>query len=293
VRFAFILAEKAVYPVAMLCRVLDVARSGFYAWTRRPESQRAREDRRLRVSIRAAWKASRRTYGSPRLHDDLKADGEKVSRKRVARLMKEDNVVGRQRRRRFVVTTDSKHTLPIAPNVLDRKFEVAAPNRVWAGDITYLATAEGWLYLAVIIDLFSRRVVGWAIEEHMETSLVTGALEMALRRRHRDGEHLLHHSDRGSQYAAADYRKRLSAHGVECSMSRKGNCWDNAVVESFFGTMKAELDDDVTEGASRAAARSAVVDYIDNFYNSTRKHSSLGYLSPVNYEASVRMGRAA
>jgi putative transposase len=293
VRFAFILAEKALFPVSVLCRVLEVARSGFYAWTRRPESQRAREDRRLRVSIRAAWKKSRRTYGSPRLHDDLKADGEKVSRKRVARLMKEDDVVGRQRRRRFVVTTDSKHALPIAPNVLDRKFEVAAPNRVWAGDITYLATAEGWLYLAVIIDLFSRRVVGWAIEEHMETSLVMGALEMALRRRHRDGEHLLHHSDRGSQYAAADYRKRLSAQGVECSMSRKGNCWDNAVVESFFGTMKAELEDEVTAGASRAVARSAVADYIDNFYNSTRKHSSLGYLSPINYEASVRMGRAA
>ena len=290
-RFAFIFVEKASFPVSVLCRVLDVARSGFYAWTKRPESHRAREDRRLRVSIRAAWKKSRRTYGSPRLHDDLKAEGEKVSRKRVARLMKEDDVVGRQRRR-FVRTTDSKHALPIAPNVLDRKFEVAAPNRVWAGDITYLATAEGWLYLAVIIDLFSRRVVGWAIEEHMETSLVMGALEMALRRRHRDGE-LLHHSDRGSQYAAADYRKKLGAHGVDCSMSRKGNCWDNAVVESFFGTMKAELEDEVTTGASRAVARSAVADYIDNFYNSTRKHSSLGYLSPINYEASVRMGRAA
>lgn len=289
-KFAFILGEKA-FPVAFMCRQLGVSKSGFYAWTHRPESALARDDRRLKVSIRAFWKQSRRTYGSHRLHEDLTADGEKVSRKRVLRLMKEDDVVGCQRRRRFIVTTDSKHALPIAPNVLDRKFEVTEPNRVWAGDITYLRTAEGWLYLAVILDLFSRRVVGWSIEEHMETSLVMGALEMALRRRHRDGE-LMHHSDRGSQYAAADYRKKLAGHGLECSMSRKGNCWDNAVVESFFGTMKAELEDD-TSGASRAVARSAVADYIDNFYNTTRRHSSLGYLSPINYEASVRMGRAA
>jgi len=292
VKFAFVAAEKASFPVAFMCRHLEVSRSGFYASQLRPESPRAKEDRRLRVGIRAAWKESRRTYGSHRLHEDLKEDGEQVSRKRVLRLMKEDGVVGKQRRRRFVVTTDSKHTLPIAPNILDRKFEVSHANRAWVGDITYLRTIEGWLYLAVIIDLFSRRVVGWALEEHMETSLVTGALAMALRRRHVDGE-LLHHTDRGSQYASADYRKQLAAQGIICSMSRKGNCWDNAVAESFFGTMKAELELETTEGASRAVARSAVADYIDNFYNTTRRHSSLGYLSPVDYEASVRVGRAA
>jgi len=292
VRFAFVAAEKASFPVAFMCRHLEVSRSGFYASQLRPESSRAKEDRRLRVSIRAAWKRSRRTYGCHRLHEDLKEDGEKVGRKRVLRLMKEDNVVGKQRRRRFIVTTDSKHTLPIAPNVLDRKFEVDQANRSWVGDITYLRTVEGWLYLAVILDLFSRRVVGWAIEEHMETSLVTGALEMALRRRQLDGE-LLHHTDRGSQYASTDYRNRLEAQGIICSMSRKGNCWDNAVAESFFGTMKAELEPETTEGASRAVAREAVADYIDNFYNTTRRHSSLGYLSPVDYEASARMDRAA
>ena len=291
-RFAFVAAEKASFPVAFMCRHLEVSRSGFYASQLRPESSRAKEDRRLRVSIRAAWKRSRRTYGCHRLHEDLKEDGEKVGRKRVLRLMKEDNVVGKQRRRRFIVTTDSKHTLPIAPNVLDRKFEVDQANRSWVGDITYLRTVEGWLYLAVILDLFSRRVVGWAIEEHMETSLVTGALEMALRRRQLDGE-LLHHTDRGSQYASTDYRNRLEAQGIICSMSRKGNCWDNAVAESFFGTMKAELEPETTEGASRAVAREAVADYIDNFYNTTRRHSSLGYLSPVDYEASARMDRAA
>ena len=291
-KFAFVAAEKASFSVAFMCRHLEVSRSGFYASQLRPESPRVKEDRRLRVGIRAAWKKSRRTYGSHRIHDDLKDEGEKVSRKRVLRLMKEDNVVGKQRRRRFVVTTDSKHALPIAPNVLDRQFEVSHPNRSWVGDITYLRTLEGWLYLAVIIDLFSRRVVGWAIEEHMETSLVAGALAMALRRRHVNGE-LLHHTDRGSQYASADYRKQLDAQGIVCSMSRKGNCWDNAVAESFFGTMKAELEPETTEGASRAVARSAVADYIDNFYNTIRKHSSLGYLSPIDYEASVRVGRAA
>ena len=172
-KFAFVAAEKAHFPVAFMCRHLQVSRSGFYASQLRPESPRSIEDRRLRVGIRAAWKKSRRVYGSHRLHEELKDEGEKLSRKRVLRLMKEDNVAGKQRRRRFVVTTDSKHELPIAANVLNRQFEVSRPNQAWVGDITYLRTLEGWLYLAVIIDLFSRRVVGWAIEEHMETSLVT------------------------------------------------------------------------------------------------------------------------
>ena len=291
-KFAFVAAERAHFSVAFMCRQLEVSRSGFYASQRRRESPRAVEDQRLRVGIRAHWKRSRRSYGSHRLHEDLKHDGEKVSRKRVLRLMRADNIVGKQRRRRFVVTTDSDHALAVAPNVLDRKFDVEQPNRAWVGDITYLRTVEGWLYLAVVIDLFSRRVVGWAIEEHMETSLVAGALEMALRRRQVGGQ-LLHHSDRGSQYASAEYRQTLDARGMVCSMSRRGNCWDNAVAESFFGTLKAELEYENTEGASRAVARSAVADYIDNFYNTTRRHSSLGYLSPIDYEASVRVGRAA
>lgn len=291
-RFAFIQAEKATYPIALLCRVLGVARSGFYAWLEREESPRSTEDRRLKVSIRASWKRSRQTYGSPRILEDLKAEGEAISRKRVARLMREDGLVGRQRRRRTVRTTDSNHELPVPPNVLDRKFEVAQPNRVWAGDITYLRTAEGWLYLAVILDLFSRRVVGWALEEHMETSLISSAHSMALMRRHVEGK-LLHHSDRGSQYASHEYQDRLSANGLVCSMSRKGNCWDNAVVESFFGSLKAELETETREFASRAAARSAVGDFIENFYNPIRRHSALGYLSPNDYEASARMSRAA
>jgi transposase InsO family protein len=245
----------------------------------------------LKVYVQASWLASRKTYGSPRVLEDLRELGERVSRKRVARLMTEQGLAGRKKRR-FVTTTQSNHELPIAENILERKFRVAKPNRVWAGDITYLRTAEGWLYLAVVVDLFSRRIVGWATGETLHTRLALDALRMAFARRHERSK-LLHHSDRGVQYAANDYRSSLKANGVRCSMSRKGNCWDNAVVESFFATLKTELTPETGEYASRAVARSAVVDYIENFYNTKRRHSALGFVSPVAYEAAIRMGRAA
>lgn len=289
-RFAFIEAKKATFPVVVMCRLLAVAKSGFYAWRERPESTRTREDRRLKVSIRASHQASKRRYGSPRVHEDLKADGERVSRKRVARLMREEGLMGR-RRRRFVKTTDSNHRFPVARNVLDREFTAQKPNQRWVGDITYLRTTDGWLFLAVLIDLFSRRVVGWSLHDSLETAVATRALEMAQNTRLVEGG-LVHHTDQGVQYASAEYQKLLEASGMIGSMSRKGNCWDNAVAESFFGSLKVELDEVLDGGASRTDVRSAVCDYLA-WYNSKRRHSSLGYMTPNDYEASARVVRAA
>jgi putative transposase len=280
VRFQFVAAEKAEYGVALVCRCLAVSAAGFYAWHRRRPSDRDQADARLAVEIAAAHADSRRTYGSPRIHEDLRAKGHHVSRKRVARLMRAQGLRGR-RRRRQPRTTDSQHTLPIAENVLNRAFDVATPNTVWAGDITYLATREGWVYLAVILDLWSRRVVGYAISDEPSRRVVLAALRQALARRPTHVA-LLHHSDRGSQYASHDYRAVLGEEGIACSMSRPGNCWDNAVVESFFGTLKTELEE--TTWPTRATASAAVTDYIDVFYNRRRRHSSLGYLSPVEFE---------
>jgi len=278
-------AEKAEYGVALVCRCLAVSPAGFYAWHRRRPSDRAQADVRLAVEIAAAHTDSRRTYGSPRIHEDLRAKGHHVSRKRVARLMRAQGLRGR-RRRRQPRTTDSQHTLPIAENVLNRAFDVATPNTVWAGDITYLATREGWVYLAVILDLWSRRVVGYAMSDEPSRRVVLAALRQALARRPTHVA-LLHHSDRGSQYASHDYRALLDAEGIACSMSRPGNCWDNAVVESFFGTLKTELTE--TSWPTPGAAFAAVTDYIDVFYNRRRRHSSLGYLSPVEFE--LQQGR--
>lgn len=284
-RFAFIQTENVLYPITVLCRVMRVTTSGFYAWLKRPESERARRDRQLGVKIRALHKASRGTYGSPRIHRDLKAEGEAVGRKRVARLMREDDLTG-QAPRRFRKTTDSAHNLPVAENVVDRNFNPEGPNRVWASDISYIRTWEGWLYLAVVIDLFSRRVVGWAIADHMRTELVLAALTMAVDHRRPDAG-LVHHSDRGSQYASYVYQDALDDNGTVCSMSRKGDCWDNAVVESFFGTIKEEL---IHRHAwpTKARAKNAITDYIACFYNNHRRHSSLGYVSPMEYEAALR-----
>ena len=280
-RFRFIEAEKAYYPIRLLCRCLSVSRSGFYSWRKRSPSARARQDARLKVEISASHAASRRTYGSPRILCDLRDEGHRVSRKRVARLMQELGLEGR-RKRRFRSTTDSRHRFPVAPNVLMRDFDVDAPNTVWVTDITYVATLEGWLYLAVILDLFSRRVVGYAMSERIDRALVLEALRVALE--HRPGARdFIHHSDRGSQYASHDYREALEQAGIMCSMSRRGNCWDNAVAESFFGTLKMELLYELplqTSGATRAA----VADYIDAFYNVRRRHSSLGYQSPLEFE---------
>ena len=280
-RFRFIEAEKALYPVRLLCRCLAVSRSGYYAWRRRPLSVRVKRDARLRVEIAASHAASRRTYGSPRILRDLREEGHRVSRKRVARLMRELGLEGR-RKRRFRATTDSRHRFPVAPNVLMRDFDVEAPNIAWVTDITYLATLEGWLYLAVILDLFSRRVVGYAMSERIDRALVLEALRKALVQRPGTRD-LIHHSDRGSQYASHDYRDALDQAGITCSMSRRGDCWDNAVAESFFGTLKMELLYELPL-QTRSATRSAVADYIETFYNVRRRHSSLGYRSPLEFE---------
>lgn len=288
-RFQFVAAEKAEYGVALVCRCVAVSSAGFYAWHRRRPSDRDEADRRLAVEIAAAHAESRRTYGSPRIHEELQARGRRVSRKRVARLMRTQGLRGR-RRCRQPRTTDSQHPWPVADNVLNRAFDVATPNTVWAGDITYLATREGWVYLAVLLDLWSRRVVGYAMSNEPTRGVVLDALRLALDRRPRRSG-LTHHSDRGSQYASHDYRALLGAEGIACSMSRRGNCWDNAVVESFFGTLKTELAE--TSWPTRAVAVAAVTDYIDMFYNRQRRHSSLGYLSPVAFELQQARGHAA
>jgi transposase InsO family protein len=274
-------AEKATYPIRLLCRCLAVSRGGYYAWRKRGSSERSREDAELGVAIAASHAESRRTYGSPRVLRDLREQGRRVSRKRVARLMRERGLVAR-RRRRFKATTDSKHAFPVAANVLMRSFRVEAPDTAWVTDITYVATREGWLYLAVILDLFSRRVVGFAMSEQITRELVIEALRRALAKRLgvRD---LLCHSDRGSQYASRDYREALDQAGITCSMSRRGNCWDNAVAESFFGTLKVELLHELPQ-QDRAQTESAITEYIEDFYNVRRRHSSLGYRSPLEFE---------
>ena len=288
--FELVKAEKAHYPIAVLCSVLSVSRSGFYAWERRPEPARVKADAALVLDIRAAHKLGRCAYGSPRVHAELQAKGMRVSEKRVARLMREDGIRVRQKRR-FRRTTDSNHTDPIAPNVLQRDFEPQAPNESWATDVTYIQTAEGWLYLAVMLDLFSRRVVGWAASITNDRALALEALATALvARRPRRG--LVHHSDRGSPYASEDYRHALERNGVVASMSRTADCWDNAVAESFFASLKAELVDH-ERYASHAAAISSIGDYIDNFYNPLRRHSHLGYLNPIEYELRARIAAFA
>jgi len=291
VRFAFIEAEKARYPVQLLCRVLEVSTAGFYAWAKRPESERALENRKLVTEIHAIHAESRRTYGSPRVLVELRARGHDVGKNRVARLMSENGIEAR-RKKKFRRTTDSRHDHPVAENVVARNFKTSMPNEVWVTDITYIWTREGWLYLAAILDLFSRRVVGWAASASLHRDLVFDALDEALRSRNvRPG--LVHHSDRGCQYASHDYRGRLDANGIVCSMSRKGDCWDNAVAESFFATLKGELVDRA-DFATRAEAVNALFDYIEVFYNRQRRHSSLGYATPAEFENGfLRIERAA
>jgi putative transposase len=279
-KYQFIAAHASEYPVTLLCRVLGLARSGYYAWRARSVSARKARDLQLTSQIQTIFTDSRRTYGSPRVHAQLQAQGIRTARKRVARLMRQAQLCARARRR-SVRTTDSRHTEPIAPNLLARTFQAEAPDRVWVTDITYLPTREGWLYLAVVLDLFGRRVVGWSMQPSLERGLVLRALSHALQRR-QPQPGLLHHSDRGSQYASAEYQALLAQAQIRCSMRRKGNCWDNAAMESFFATLKAELPVSVFD--SHAAARSAVFDYIERFYNRVRLHSTLGYRSPVAYE---------
>jgi transposase InsO family protein len=281
--------HRREYPLRLMCRVLEVSPAGFYAWQGRAPSGRQQQDTQLRVQIAAFHRQSRRRYGSPRILRDLRAAGRRVSRRRVARLMREAGLVGTPARR-FRVTTQSEPGHAVAPNRLARQFAVATPNRVWATDVTYLWTEEGWLYLAVLLDLASRRVVGWALAPRLDRHLVGAALEQALGRR-APAPGLLHHSDRGSVYASGEYQARLAARGIVCSMSRRGDCWDNAVVESFFASFKRELVQR-ERWESRATAHAAVAEYL-TWYNLQRRHSSLGYRSPAVYEAQVLHRRHA
>ncbi len=270
----------------MLCRCLDVTPSGFYAWRRRPESKRVQEDRRLKGLIHKSFQEGRGYYGSPRVHDDLIEAKERVSRKRIIRLMQEDGLKARVVKR-YKGTTDSNHDQPIADNLLDRQFTAAAPNQRWVGDTSELRVGDtGKAFLAVVLDLYSRFVVGWAISAVNDRHLTIKALDMALKRRC-PGHGLLHHSDQGSTYASEDYRTVLAAHGITCSMSRRGNCFDNAVMEAFFSTVKSELGE---RFESHGDAKAQLFDYLEVFYNQKRRHSSAGRMSPAAYE---RMTHAA
>ena len=287
-KFAFIQAEKAELGVGRLCRALGVSRAGFYAWQRRPPSAHDVQDERLKVLVREAHQLGRGYYGSPRVHRALKKRHVLVSRKRVVRLMQEEGLVGRKRRR-FRCTTDSKHTLPVATNLLDRDFTADAPNQRWVGDTTELLIPNGKLYLAAILDLFSRFVVGWAVSAINDRHLTLKALDMALRRRCPETG-LLHHSDRGSTYASEDYQEVLERYGITCSMSRRGNCLDNAAMESWNSTIKSELGE---RFESPADAKAKLFDYIEVFYNQARMHSSLGYVSPAEFERALTARVAA
>ncbi len=279
-RFRFIAAEKAHHVISLLCRCLRVTRSGFYAWQRRPESAHAVQDRRLRLLVRTSFEESRHRYGSPRIHRDLLEQDMRVSRKRVIRLMQEEGLKARVRKR-FKCTTMSDHDQPVAANLLDREFRSDTVNQRWVGDTTEFVIGEsGKLYLAAILDLFSRFVVGWAISAANDRHLTITALEMALKRRCPESG-LLHHSDRGSPYASQDYQAILEAHGIMCSMSRSGDCYDNAVMEAFFSTVKIELGDRFD---SSNDAKHALFEYLEVFYNQRRRHSTIGYLSPAVFE---------
>jgi transposase InsO family protein len=280
VTFAWIAAEKAGFPITKVCKVMQVSPSGFYAARGRQESTHARDDRRLRVLVRASFDESRRRYGSPRVHRDLLEQGVRVSPKRVARLMQEDGLKARSRKR-FKMTTMSDHDQPVAANLLDRQFEAQAPNQRWVGDTTELLIGtSGKLYLAAILDLYSRFIVGWAVSAVNDRHLTIKALEMSLKRRCPDVG-LLHHSDQGCTYASEDYQAVLQAHGITCSMSRRGNCYDNAAMESFFSTVKSELGE---RFESHGDAKMELFDYIEVFYNQRRRHSTIGQISPAEYE---------
>ena len=275
-------AHTGRVPVRLMCRTLAVSPAGYYAWVAWPESRRVTENRRLVAEIRVIHAESRHTYGSPRVHATLQAQGQRIGEHRVARLMR-TSAIRAKTIKTWRATTDSAHPYPIVPNTLNRQFAVTAPNRVWAGDITYVWTAEGWLYLAVVLDLYSRRVIAWGMGNRLTQELATAALTMAIEHR-RPARGVVHHTDRGSQYAATRYRAVLAEHGLTASMSRRGNCWDNAVVESFFHTLKTELVFH-RRYLTRDAARQDIFEWIEVFYNRVRRHSTLGYRSPAEFEA--------
>lgn len=287
-KFAFIARQKNEAPsetVRLMCSWLNVSRSGFYAALRRSPSRRSMSDQKLKLEIRSVHASSRRRYGAPRIHAELKAHGETCGHNRVARLMRVEGLKGKKARR-FKATTMSSHNKAVAPNLLARRFNISDQKKInstWVGDITYLPTREGWLYLAGLIDLSSRRVVGWSVAQTLDESLTMRALQMALATRDiQDGGNVLHHSDRGSQYASKGYQAALHNHGITPSMSRKGDCWDNAVAESFFATLKAEMVADA-KWESRSQAKREIIEYL-NWYNFVRRHSTLSYLTPAEYE---------
>ena len=269
------------FPIQRMCQVFDVSPSGYYAWRDRPESRRTQENAALLVEIKDIHRMSRQTYGSPRVHAELRARGFAVGKNRVARLMRAENIRARRKQKRKQ-TTDSQHTYPVAPNLLNQDFAAQRPNQKWLGDITYIWTAEGWLYLATVMDLFSRQIVGWAMADTLASCLVEKAFCMAVQTR-QSVAGLLHHSDRGSQYAGDPYQVLLASYQMQVSMSRTGNCFDNAPMESFFSTLKVEQVH-FQDYASRKEARTDIFAYIEGFYNRTRRHSSLGYLSPQEFE---------
>ena len=280
-RYDFVERHRETWPVRLMCRVLRVSPGGYYDWRGRPQSSRASRHDALVAAIKVIHGEVKARYGSPRIHAELIARGEGCCVNTVARLMRREGFAAKTRRK-FRSTTDSNHGRPVAANVLDRRFEPEASNRAWTADITYVATGEGWLYLAAVEDLYSRRIVGWSMGPRIDSRLVVDALEMAVSRR-LPGEGLVAHSDRGSQYASEHYQVSLAGHGIVCSMSRRGNCWDNAPMESFFASLKKEL----THGeifATREEARASIFEYIEVFFNRVRRHSSLGYVSPAEYE---------
>jgi putative transposase len=281
-KFTFIADHRQVWPVRLQCRVLGVSVSGFYDHVNRQPGPRRKRREHLSARIRRIHADSRRTYGSPRVFRKLKDEGESIGRKTVESIMRTGDLSGKSPRKRHPRTTDSEHDHPIASNVIQRDFTATGPNQKWLADITYIETGEGWLYLAAVLDCFSRRIVGWAAADHLRSELVEEALKNALQSRRPDPRiGLIHHSDRGVQYASGSFQKLLNNHRIVASMSRKGNCYDNAMMESFFGTLKTELDEPMT---SHAAARLALFEYIEVFYNRQRLHSALGYKSPATCE---------
>jgi len=284
-KYQFIEDHHGEYPVSLMCKVLGVARSGYYAWRQAPQSAREMADLALLEQIKEIFEQSRQTYGSYRIFVALGKQGVRCSHKRVARLMRQAGLHAKTKRRFRPTTTDSNHNLPVTSNLLNQNFKAEKPNKIWLTDITYVPTAQGWLYLAVVLDLYSRRIVGWAMSESLHRQLVIDALQMAIAKR-QPPPGLLHHSDRGSQYASHDYQTLLTKYKMVGSMSRKGNCYDNAPAESFFGTLKTELVFHQLY-ATRNEAKLDIFEYIEVFYNRIRYHSALGYQCPVNYEASV------
>jgi putative transposase len=285
VKFGFVKEHRQTWPVGVICRVLEVTRNGFYAWLKREPSQRKQRREQLAARIKAVHRENRQVYGSPRIHRALVAGGERVCENTVAKVMQEQRIRAKVKKKFVPRTTDSNHEAPVAQNLLNRCFQAKLPDRKWAADITYIPTDEGWLYLAGVIDLCSRKIVGWAMADHLEADLVCDALKMALARRHPRAD-LLHHSDRGVQYACGDYQGLLAIHKIRCSMSRKGDCYDNAAMESFWATLKTELVHQASY-ATREAAKASIFEYVEVFYNRKRLHSSLGYVSPETFEASL------